>query len=527
MAAWGSNYYGYLGNNSSTNSSTPVLVDRSGVLAGKTVIAIAAGEDHNLVLCSDGSMATWGSNGDSQLGTSSAPGYNSAVPVLVDATGALAGRTVIAITCGGSHNLALCSDGAIVAWGNNGGGQLGNNKTTDSRAAVLVDRSGVLAGRQVVAIAAGSAHSMALCSDGALAAWGSNGSGAVGDNSMTNRMAPVWVSTTGALAGKTIIAIAGGDGHSLALCSNGALAAWGANYYGQLGNGTTGSSGTGYPVLVNRSGVLSGKTLSAVSGGYYHSVALCADGSVAAWGYNGIGQLGNLGSTTSSVPVVTNTSALRAGEIITALTSGCASSHNLAIVASPPAPVAVTLAANAISDTGATLNGSVNPQGNDADLTFEDGLTHYYGNSVAATPRTASGISATAASAALSGLLSGITYHYRIVAAGTGGTVLGGDLTFTTSTLAALSGLTLSGGTLSPGFSSSRTSYIATVPFATGSIRVTPVSAYATIKVNGSSVASGAASGSINLAVGENVITISIVAADGIKYRHQPAVGSV
>ena len=80
LAAWGSNYYGYLGNNSSTNSSTPVLVDRSGVLAGKTVIAIAAGEDHNLVLCSDGSMATWGSNGDSPLGTSSAPGYNSAVP---------------------------------------------------------------------------------------------------------------------------------------------------------------------------------------------------------------------------------------------------------------------------------------------------------------------------------------------------------------------------------------------------------------------------------------------------------------
>ena len=90
-----------------------------------------------------------------------------------------------------------------------------------------------LAGKRVVAIAVGDSHSLALCSDGSLAAWGYNSGGQVGDNTVTQRLLPVAVTTIGTpLAGKTVIAIAAGRHHSFALCSDGTLAAWGLNFYG-------------------------------------------------------------------------------------------------------------------------------------------------------------------------------------------------------------------------------------------------------------------------------------------------------
>ena len=82
-----------------TNRLVPVLVDRTGVLAGKDVVAIAAGTAHSLALCADGTLAAWGSNYYGMLGNNSTS--NSSVPVLVDATGALAGKKVVAIAAGG------------------------------------------------------------------------------------------------------------------------------------------------------------------------------------------------------------------------------------------------------------------------------------------------------------------------------------------------------------------------------------------------------------------------------------------
>lgn len=119
-----------------------------------------------------------------------------------------------------------------VAWGWNRSGQLGNNFTTDSPVPVDVLVTGALAGKTVVAVAAGYEHSLALCSDGTVAAWGSNMNGQLGNNSTDGSPVPVAVNTdsgTSALFGKTVVAVAAGDRHSLALCSDGTVAAWGVN----------------------------------------------------------------------------------------------------------------------------------------------------------------------------------------------------------------------------------------------------------------------------------------------------------
>ena len=130
----------------------------------------------------------------------------------------------------------LTSDGKVFAWGENSSGQLGNGTTNDSTTPVAVDMRGALSGKTVTAIAAGSYHTLVLTSDGKVFAWGYNGWGQLGDGTTTHRTTAVAVDMSGALLGKTVTAIAGGGGHTVALTSDGKVFAWGQNTYGQLGD---------------------------------------------------------------------------------------------------------------------------------------------------------------------------------------------------------------------------------------------------------------------------------------------------
>ena len=509
LAAWGYNADHELGNAGTSNSYTPVLVDQSGVLAGKSVVAIAAGAFHNLALCTDGTLAAWGRNSSGQLGNGVTLSSGGSQAVLVDTSGALVGKRVIAVAAGGFHSLALCEDGTLVAWGSNAFGQLGNNATINSNVPVRVDLTGVLAGKTVTAIAAGGNHSLALCADGTLAAWGYNNDGELGNNSQTNSSVPVAVQATGVLAGKTPISIMGGFSHSLALCADGSLSAWGYNNSGQLGNNSTTASAI--PVAVVQTGVLASKTVTAISSGSSHCLALCADGSPAAWGYNSCGQLGNNSTTNSSVPVLSVTTMLTASERITRLVSGSSSFHDLITVAMPPPPRATTVAASGIHDADATLNANVNAQGGSTAVSFDYGQTASYGASVAATPSPITGTATSSPAATSTPLVPGTTYHFRVVATNSSGTVRGDDMTFTTSTHATITGLSLSAGILTPALTSTITRYAAAVPSATTSVTVTPVCPFpdTLLAVNGVTVASGSASQAISLIQGDNAVTVT------------------
>lgn len=261
-------------------------------------------------------------------------------------------------------------------------------------------------------------------------AWGYNGYGQLGNNTTTNRLVPVNVAMTGALSGKTVVAMAAGDYHSLALCSDGLVAAWGYNINGQLGNSSTAQSHV--PVAVNTSGVLSGKSVAAVVAGSGHSLALCSDGTVVAWGANGNGELGNNSGTNSLVPVEVS-SPLASGEHYAAVLSGSAASHSLSLIASPPVPpVVTTLASTDLTISGVTLNGTVNPGGSATAASFEYGTSVSYGSTVSVTLSLNNGTTAQNVSASLTGLAPETLYHYRLAATNIDGTVSTGDGTFTT-----------------------------------------------------------------------------------------------
>ena len=246
----------------------------------------------------------WGYNTHGELGDATTLQRNAPVPVY--SIGVLAGKTVVSVATGLTHSLALCSDGTVAAWGSNNEGQLGDNTLVTRVVPVAVNRaSGVSAlfGKTVVAVAAGGGFSVALCSDGTVATWGGNTVGALGDNTTISRRAPVAVNTAlgiSALFGKTVVNIASGADHTLALCSDGTLTAWGWNQWGQNGDNTT--TQRRVPVVVNATSVLSalrGRSVVAIACGGTHSLALCSDGTLTAWGYNGIGELGD---TTATLP---------------------------------------------------------------------------------------------------------------------------------------------------------------------------------------------------------------------------------
>ena len=302
---WGLNQYGQLGNNTTINSRSPVAVQAAGTpMEGKTIVQIAAGADHSLALDSDGALYAWGSNAYGQLGNGTTT--NSSVPVAVKIAGTpLAGKTIVQIAAGANHNMVLTSDGTVYIWGWNYHGQLGNNTKTNSNTIVAVQTIGTpLAGKKIVKIAAGQGHSLALADDGTVYTWGRNDTGQLGNNTTTDAMLPVAVTVNGTpMSNKTIVEIASGARHSLAIDSSGKVYAWGHNGSGQLGNNSTVNALT--PVAVQAP---ADKNIIQVSGSGWlgaSSSALTSNGAVYSWGRGFDGQLGDGTNNDSSVPVIT------------------------------------------------------------------------------------------------------------------------------------------------------------------------------------------------------------------------------
>ncbi len=278
-------------------SAVPVTVntDTNSALYNRTVVAIASGASFYLALCSDGVLVAWGYNSFGQLGDGTdynSPFYNSpwsrALALPVSTNSALFGKEVIGIAAGQNHGVALCSDGTVADWGDNRSGQLGDGTTTQRDLPVAVDTSGVLSNKIVVVVAAGDSHNLALCSDGTLVAWGENFFGEIGDGTTIRRLVPVQVNTSGVLSNKTVIKIACGVDYSMVLCSDGTLVAWGWDFYGQLGIGDSSS----VPVPVNRSALRSADRFSGIFIGRGSETSLALVGSSTAPEPVGIRNLG-------------------------------------------------------------------------------------------------------------------------------------------------------------------------------------------------------------------------------------------
>lgn len=282
---WGFNGQRQLGDGTTTDRATPVQV------TGLTnVIAVAAGDRHTLALRGDGTVWAWGYNFFGQLGVGPFDFTDRATPVQV------AGLTnVLAIAGGGKRSMALRNDGTVWAWGDVSNVSADGNSASVSSVPVQV--AGLI---DIVAIAAGGESttgvnedvSMALGFDGKVYTWGYNSFGQLGIGNTSTRFLPQLVT---ALA-RPAVQITTGGNHTSALLDDGAMWIWGFNGDGELGDGTT--TFRTLPVLVTG---LS-KTVD-IAAGPHHTLAFAGDTSLRAWGSNLGGQLGEGTQTDRLTPV--------------------------------------------------------------------------------------------------------------------------------------------------------------------------------------------------------------------------------
>ena len=323
---WGENDRGQLGNNSTTKSSVPVAVNMDGVLAGKTIKSIDVSYLHTCAVASDNQAYCWGYNTNGQLGTGT--GSNSLVPAAVNTSGVLAGKTIQSISSMLYHTCALASDAKVYCWGANTSGKLGDGTTSNSGLPVAVSTAGVLAGKSVKSLAVGYNHTCAMTTENLVYCWGDNVNGALGTGNFTSSSVPVAVIMSGVLTGKTISSLSSGDWHACVITTEGKAYCWGRNTDGQLGNG--GLTNSSSPVAVDMTGVLSGKTITALSGNYYHTCAQTADNNGYCWGGNNTGRLGNNTKVDALVPVAVASAASKP----IALTIGGNAAVNVQVISS-------------------------------------------------------------------------------------------------------------------------------------------------------------------------------------------------
>ena len=328
--SWGCNGFGRLGDNTTIDKSSPVSV-----VGGFTDwCQVSVGYAHTAAVRTNGTIWAWGYNGSGRLGDNTAVSKASPVSVVggftdwcqvstgqshttairtngtiwswgSGLTGRLGDNTIVnksspvsvvggftdwcQVSAGSFHTAAVRTNGTIWAWGYNGSGQLGDNTIVDKSSPVSV----VGGFTDWCQVSAGYRHSIAVRTNGTIWAWGYNGTGQLGDNTAVSRSSPVSV-----VGGFTDwCQVSAGYRHSIAVRTNGTIWAWGLNNAGQLGDNT----------IVSRSSpvsVVGGFTdWCQVSAGYRHSIAVRTNGTLWAWGCNGTGQLGDNTTVSRSSPV--------------------------------------------------------------------------------------------------------------------------------------------------------------------------------------------------------------------------------
>lgn len=322
VMCWGWNGYGQLGDSTNNDQISPKVIPG---LTG--VKAVAAGRQHACAVLASGGVACWGLNENSQVGDSTrylrvAPtpvsgltnataitaGYYFTCALLADGTVKCWGRNVegiigngtqggtygaptsvsgltnvVAISAGAYHVCALRTDAAVVCWGDNAYGQIGDGTTTRALTPVTV-----LSG--ATAIAAGPIHTCAVLAGGTAKCWGFNSYGQLGDQTTQQRTLPVDV-----VGVSGIVALAPGSLHTCALLSTGNVSCWGDNTRGALGDGTNINRLT--PALVP--GLAN---VRALNSGSRFTCAVLVDGTVRCWGKNAYGQLGDGSTENRTVP---------------------------------------------------------------------------------------------------------------------------------------------------------------------------------------------------------------------------------
>ena len=205
---------------------------------------------------------------------------------------------------GVTHSFGMTTSGQLYAWGSNEYGQLGDGTTVNKSIPTLISFEGLQSGETIRDVFAGQYHTFVVTTNGRVYSWGWNRYGQLGDGTsgtsqnenIADKSTPTLISFP---AGEIIRNVVADQDHSLAVTTTGRLYTWGRNNFGQLGNNTLADNST--PTLILFPG---GETIRNVAAGINHSLAVTTTGQVYAWGSNLYGQLGDNTLANKSTPTL-------------------------------------------------------------------------------------------------------------------------------------------------------------------------------------------------------------------------------
>jgi alpha-tubulin suppressor-like RCC1 family protein len=287
-----------------STTNTSVVTDRFYRVQRLLGNVIAVGEEHSLVVLTNGTLWVWGGDDLGELGDGGTADEAAPEPITAPLCVTSGLSNVVAVAAGSDYSLAVDANGVVWSWGDGASGQLGDGEFTNS----VLTPSPISGVSNIVSVAAGLQHTLALRADGVVWAWGDNGSGELGIGA-----SPTSTNSPALVAGLSqIVAIAAGDSHSVALDSSGRVWAWGQGFDGELGDG--GSSNTATPILVP--GI---SNVIAIAAGLEHTIALTTNQIVWTWGDGTDGDLGRTGDFTRPGPVtgLSNVVSIAAGQSFT------------------------------------------------------------------------------------------------------------------------------------------------------------------------------------------------------------------
>ncbi|MEW5677119.1 T9SS type A sorting domain-containing protein [Flavobacterium enshiense] len=274
--AWGLNTDGRLGDGTFTNRSSPTQIGIDTNWKSLSTYGICT-----LAIKTDGTLWAWGNNSYGQLGDGTT--INRIVPTRIGTD-----SNWLSVSASNNHVLALKKDGTLWAWGYNWHGQLGDNSTTNRRIPTQIGTDTTWK-----SISAGGNHSLALKQDGTIWTWGYNWYGQLGDGTNSNKLAPTQINTSNIWT-----SINAGNNFSYAIKSDGTLWAWGYNGGGILGTGDGGIT----TMLYIPTQVGTNNNWLSINAGGIHNLAIKQDGTLWAWGYNTMGQIGQTGADNVYIP---------------------------------------------------------------------------------------------------------------------------------------------------------------------------------------------------------------------------------
>ena len=303
VLCWGLGVYGALGYGNQRdvgNGDAPSTAGPVDVGQGRTVTAMAAGDNHTCALLDTGQVRCWGDNQMGQLGYGHKDFIgNDETPATAGPVDLGPGRTATAITAGYEHTCAVLDTGRVRCWGSGAQGALGYGGTAnigDDELPTAVGTVNLGTGRTATAISAGLFHTCAVLDTGQVRCWGDGTYGAlgygntadIGDNESPFLAGPVKLGP-----GRTAVAIGAGEIHTCALLDTGQVRCWGTNDNGELGLGHTTTIGDNEtPDTTGPVDLGPGRTATAISAGHEHNCALLDGGQVRCWGENVDGKLG-------------------------------------------------------------------------------------------------------------------------------------------------------------------------------------------------------------------------------------------